>query len=129
MSQLRLLLGASREKTYRDHVNLHILERAITLRKLECVSRVNIHMSITGRCPPVTEEVHKLMNTLLITGQKIPECGGILEIRLGVPLLSVNECWKFDAVPNKEDWRVVPNHIPVPFFSVKLYGKAMGISC
>jgi hypothetical protein len=59
---------------------------------------------------------------------EVPSHVGILEVCLGMPLLSVNEVWKFDRIPNEENWRIVSNHIKNAFFCVKLYSETSWVS-
>lgn len=45
-----------------------------------------------------------------------------------VALLSMDEAWEKDGVPNKEDGGVVANQIPVTLLSIELDSKASRIS-
>ena len=61
-------------------------------------------------------------------GDEIPEHVRILQMGLWVPLLSVDEAWKQDWIPDEEYWSVVANKIPITLLSVELYCKSSGIS-
>jgi hypothetical protein len=69
-----------------------------------------------------------LMDTLLVTRKKVPKGSGVLQVRLWVSLLGMDEGGELHTVSNKEYWRVIANHIPVPFLSIKLDRKSMGIA-
>ena len=43
-------------------------------------------------------------------------------------LLGVNEVWELDRILNKEDWRVIANHIVIAFFRVELNRKATRVT-
>jgi len=91
--------------------------------------------------------VHNLMHGLLILREVVPkpnsispilsptQClsgdsrGSILQVRLWVPLLRMDENRELARIPQKEDGCVVEDPIVVPFFGVELDGKASRISC
>lgn len=67
------------------------------------------------------------MDALWGLGQKIPEHIGVLQIGLGVPLLSVDKVWKLTGISDKKDRSVIPNEVPVSLLCVKLDREAPGI--
>lgn len=72
-------------------MHLDIFEAAVCLCKLESVARVGVHVSVRQRCASITEELHHLMDGLLMAGEEVPEDCRILCIRLRVPLLCMDD--------------------------------------
>ena len=72
-------------------VDLHVVEATIGLVPLVRVARVAVHVAVGVWSAAVREEVHDLVNGLLVGGEVVPEHGGILEVGLWVALLSVDE--------------------------------------
>lgn len=66
------------------------------------------------RSSSIGEQNGNLVNGLGHKAEEIPECIRILQIALRIALLCVNKVGKLDRVPDEENWRIVPNHIPVP---------------
>jgi hypothetical protein len=52
-----------------------------------------------------------LMHRLRYQGQEVPECIRVLQVRLRVPLLGMDEVWELEGVADEEDWSVVPNQV------------------
>lgn len=55
------------------------------------MARVTVHVSVGIWGSTVTEQMHNLMDSLLVITKIIPEHCGILKVRLWVPLLGVDE--------------------------------------
>jgi len=88
------------------------------------VAGVAVHMPVGVGSAAVREEVHQLVNSLMVVAEVVPELllvsdvmlgwsdkrthhGSILEVCLGVALLGVDEEGEVDGVPKEEDGRVV----------------------
>lgn len=109
-------------------VNLRVHKRSIRLGPLVSVTRVSVHVPVGVGGASVGEESHYLMDRLLVGGEIIPEHGGIFQIRLGVPLLSVDEEWKLGRITDEEDGGIVIHPVPVAFFCVELDGEAARVT-
>lgn len=72
-------------------VNLNILKCAIWLGELVSVARVTIHHTVRVWGTAITEELHDLMNRLLVGGKVIPKHSGVFEVGLRIAFLSMNE--------------------------------------
>lgn len=59
-------------------VNLHVVEASVGLDPLLGVARVAVHVAVGVGSAPVTEEVHHLVDGLLVSGEVVPKHGGIL---------------------------------------------------
>lgn len=55
----------------------------------------------------IREELHNLVNALLVGREIIPEHGGVLEIGLGVPLLCMDEQGEVRGIPDEEHRSIV----------------------
>ena len=115
------------EATIGTDVNLSIDEWPVFLNELEGVSwismltevsayiaRVNmewsrnkIGASAPVRSTTVGEQNHHLVNRLGVLGKVVPEHVCILQVRLGITLLGVDEVRELGGVANKKHWRVV----------------------
>ena len=62
-----------------------------------------------------------------MSGEVVPEHGGILQVGLGIALLGMDEYGEFRWVTEEEDRRVVEDPIPISLFGVELYRKASRI--
>jgi hypothetical protein len=69
-----------------------------------------------------------LVDGFLVAGQEVPEHSGILQVGARVSLLGVDERGELDAVTDKEDGCVVPNHIPIALLSVELDAEASRVA-
>ena len=67
------------------------------------------------------------MNRLGTQRNKVPKHVGVRQVRRGIALLRVNKGGKEHGVPEKENWRVVPNQIPVSFLGIEFNGEAFRI--
>lgn len=92
------------------------------------MARVTVHVTVRVRRTTVREEMHNLMNTLLVLTQVIPKHGRILKIRLGVPLLRMNKHGELARIADEEDGRVVEDPVMVALVGVELDGEATGIA-
>lgn len=68
------------------------------------------------------------MAALRSQGDEVPHHAGVRQVGLGIPLLGVDEVREFEGVPYKEDWSIIPDHIPISILSVKLDSKATGVT-
>ena len=89
---------------------------------------VAIHVPEVEGSAPVGHEHSDLVHALGDQAPEVPHHVGAFQISLRVPLLSVDEVREFLGVPDEEDGRVVPSHVPVAFFRVELDGEASGVS-
>lgn len=109
-------------------MDLHIVEGAIGLDPLVGVTRVTVHVAVRVRSAAVTEKVHQLVNSLLVSGQIVPEHGGILQVSLRIPLLGVNEDGELGRIPQEENRSIVEHPIPVSFIGIELDGEPTRIA-
>lgn len=109
-------------------VDLDVVEGAVGLDPLVSVAGVAVHVAVRVRRATVTEEVHDLVDGLLVGGKVVPEHGGILEVGLGVALLGVDEDGELGGVTEEEDGGVVEDPVPVTLFSVELDSEATRIT-
>jgi len=68
------------------------------------------------------------MNRLFMGTEVIPEHRSILEIRLWITLLCVNENREFGRITDEEDWRIVVNPIPITFLGIELDREPTGVA-
>lgn len=92
------------------------------------MTRVAIHVSVGIRSATVREEVHNLVDSLLMGRKVVPEHGSILQVCLRISLLSMDEEGKLGGIAEKEDGGVVVNPIPVTLFSIELDGETTRIA-
>lgn len=109
-------------------VDLDVDEASVGLCELVGMSRVSVHVSEGVWCTTVREQVHNLVNSLLVSGEVVPEHGGILQVGLWVSLLGVDEEGELGRIAKEEDRRVVVNPIPVALLGIELNGEASRIS-
>lgn len=107
----------------RLEVDLHIDEGPIRFGELHRVARVAVHVPVRVRRAPVGEEVHHLVNALLVRAQIVPKHGGIFAVGLGVAFLRVDEDWEVHWVPKEEDRRVVEHPVIIALLCVELDGE------
>jgi len=65
-----------------------------------------------------------LLQTFRNNDHKVPNCIGILQVRLRVTLLGVHEIRELEGAADKEDGRVVAHYIPSPFLGLQLEGQS-----
>lgn len=75
----------------------------------------------------VTEEVHHLVDGLLVRREIVPEHGGIFEVGLRVALLGVDEDGKLGGIAQEEDGSVVEDPVQVALLCVELHSKPTGV--
>ena len=68
------------------------------------------------------------MGSLRSQRKKIPKHIWVFTMGGRVPLLRVNEIWKFEWVTQEKYWRIITYDVPVTFLGVKLQGKASRIA-
>lgn len=59
------------------------------------------------------------MHRFLIAGQEVPKCSCILQVRLRVAFLGVDERWELDTVADEKNGRVVSDKVPITFFGIE----------
>ena len=64
-------------------------------------------MPIAEGGTPIREELHDLVNALLVGREIIPEHGGVLEVGLGIPLLCVDKQGEVRRIPDEKHGGVV----------------------
>lgn len=109
-------------------VDLHVVEGAVGLGPLVGVAGVAVHVAVGVGGAAVAEEVHELVDGLVVGGQVVPEHGGVLQVGLGVPLLGVDEDGELGGVAQKEDGGVVEDPVPVALLGVELDGEPPGVA-
>lgn len=109
-------------------VDLDVVEGAVGLDPFVGVTGVAVHVAVGVRGAAVAEEVHELVDGLLVGGEVVPEHGGVLQVGLGVPLLGVDEHWELGRVTEEEDGGVVEDPVPVALRGIELEGKPSGIA-
>jgi len=110
-------------------MDLNIIEGSVRLSELVSVARIPIHVSIRVRGATIREEMHNLVNSLLVGGEVVPEHCSIFQIGLWVSLLGMNEQRELGRVTEEENRRVVVDPVPITFIGVKLHGEASRVSC
>lgn len=68
------------------------------------------------------------MNALLMCVEIVPEHIRMLQVRLRISLLRINQQREQRWVSNEEDRRVVEHPVPIPFFSEELDAEVAGIA-
>lgn len=68
------------------------------------------------------------MESLWAVAPEVPGHVGIVQVGLGISLLTVNKIGELNWVFNEEDWGVISNHVEVSFFSVELKSKSSRVS-
>ena len=109
-------------------VDLDVVESAVRLDPLVGVARVAVHMAERVGGTTITEEMHDLVNSLMVSREVVPEHGGILQVGLGVTLLGVDEDRELGRVAKEENRSVVEHPVPVTLIGVELDGEATGIA-
>ena len=109
-------------------VDLDVVEGAVRLDPLVGVARVAVHVTVRVGGTAIAEEMHDLVNGLVVSGEVVPEHGGILQVGLGVTLLGVDEDGELGRVTKKENGSVVEHPVPVTLISVELDGETTGIT-
>jgi len=110
-------------------VELDVDERTVLLDELVGVSRVTIHESVSvRRSSTVGEENGELMERFRVLRGVVPEVVGILQVSLGITLLSVNEVRELHRVAEEEDGSVVVNLVPVSVLGTKLDGETTRVT-
>ena len=109
-------------------VDLDVVERAIWLDPLVGVAGVAVHVTVGVRGTAVTEQVHHLVNGLVVGGKVIPKHGGILKVGLRVALLGVDEDGELSRVAQEENRGVVEHPIPVALLGIEFHGESARIT-
>jgi hypothetical protein len=65
------------------------------------------HLAVSIRYTTVSKQHHYLVVGLGVLREVVPEGVGVLEVRLGVPLLRVDKVGELGGVAEEEDGRVV----------------------
>ena len=109
-------------------MDLDVVEGSVWLRELVSMTRVTVHMSVRVWSSTVTEEMHDLVNSLLVSREVIPEHSSILQVGLRISFLCVDEERKLGRIAEEEDGSVVVDPVPVALLSVKFDRKAARVS-
>lgn len=123
-----LVIGEVLDALVGLHVDLDVVERAILLDPLVGVAGVTVHLSVVSGSTSVGEEDHDLVATLLVVGNVVPHHSGVLEVGLGVSLLSVDENGELGGVSDEKDGGVVVDPVNVSLVGVELGGETSGVS-
>lgn len=105
-------------------------ENWFTLRidQLESVRSVAVHVPVPVWNTPIGEQEHHLMNCLRPERHKVPEHVRVLQVRLGVAFLGVDEWRKQDRITDEKDGSVVTDQIPDAIFRVEFDSESSGIA-
>lgn len=95
---------------------------------LEGMGAVAIHVPVAVRSASIGKENHNLVLSLRRVTPEVEGHVWILDSRLWMALLRVNEVWELDWVLDEEDRRVVADHVVVAFFGVELDCKSTRIT-
>ena len=89
---------------------------------------VAVHVTPGAGQAAVTHEVRNLVSRLGGEGPEVPLHVVRTQARVGHALLRVNEVRELHGIANKEDRRIVADHVEVALFGVELQGKAAYIA-
>jgi len=109
-------------------MELSVDEGTIVLEPLEGMAGVTVHVVVTVRSSTIRKEDHDLVNGLWVLGEVVPKHVRVLQMGLGMPLLSVNKVGEFGGVTDEEDGGVIEDPIPVTLISSELDGEATGVA-
>jgi hypothetical protein len=127
-------------------MELSVDEGTIVLEPLEGMAGVTVHVVVTVRSSTIRKKDHDLVNGLWVLGEvvlrlgvqslssenslgsKYPKHVRVLQMGLGMPLLSVNKVGEFGGVTDEEDGGVIEDPIPVTLISSELDGEATGVA-
>lgn len=101
-------------------VILDVVGVTFVIHPSEGVRRVSIHVSVAVRSSAVAEKNGNLVKGFRGETPEIEGHVGILCVVGGITLLAVDKVGELYGIFNKEDWRVVSNHVIVTFFSIVL---------
>lgn len=96
--------------------------------QLEGMGSVSIHVGVAIGSAAIAEQEAHLVRGLGTQGEEVPEHVRILQMRLRIPLLGVNEAGEQDGITNEEDGGVVANQIPDTVLRVELDGESARIT-
>lgn len=112
-------------RTYANEVQFDIFEATVCSDELVCMARVCVHVSVGQGCAPIAEELHDLVDGLLVAGQEVPKHGSVFGVLimvqsasslsvkecftygLWVSLLRMNEGGELDTISDEEYWSVI----------------------
>ena len=111
------------------HLSIHPI--TVLVHKLQSVSSVTVHESVTIRNTTITHENHDLMNGFGVLREVVPELGRVIaatQVGSRIPLLGVDEVREFGGIAQEEDGSVVCYHVPVALFSSELDRETSRVS-
>jgi len=126
-----LLLGKELYSLLGEKVDLGVYPCSILVDKLEGVSRVSLHLSVTIGDTTVSEEPHDLVDRLWVVGEVVPEHSGIgttVQVSLRIALLGVDEVRELCGVSDEEDRSVVEYPVHVALSGLELDGESSRVS-
>ena len=91
----------------RERAHLSVDKLASLVDELVRVARVAVHEAVSVGDTTVTEEDHELVSRLGVLRRVVPERVGVLEVRLRVALLGVDEVGELGRVTKEENGGVV----------------------
>lgn len=109
-------------------VDLNIVEGAVRLDPLVGMTGVAVHVAVRVWGTAVTEQVHDLVDRLVVGRKIVPEHSSVLEISLRVALLRVDEDGELGRVAQEENGGIVEHPVPVALLGVELHGESAGIT-
>lgn len=111
----------------RLHVELGIDGLTLGIHQLKGVRAVAVHVGEAIGSAAITEQEAHLMRRLRAQGEEVPEHVRILQMRLRITLLRVNEAGEQYGIADEEDRRVVANQIPDTVLRVEFDGETTRI--
>lgn len=110
------------------HVEFAVNCVALARLELERVTSVAVHEAEAVWNAAIAVEKHHLVGGLGSEGDEVPVHVGVLQVRLRIALLAVDEAREEEWIADEEDRRVVAHQIPDAVFGVELHGEASRIS-
>lgn len=111
-----------------DEMDLDIDPLAVGVVPLVGVAGVTVHGSQRGWSTSLGEEIHHLVERLVVVSEVVPEHVSVLQVGLRVSLLGMDEVWELCRVSDEEDRGVVVHQVQVTLLGVELGGEASRIS-
>ena len=128
-------------------VDLGVNVSSILFHEFEGMTGVSVHVMVPVRSSTVGKEDQNLMDGLGVLGQVIlikptafvsetpqgdefstyPKHIGIFQVRLRIPLLSMNEMGELGRITDEKDWGVVEYPIEVSFLRLDLDRKSLNV--
>ena len=109
-------------------VELHPRPLVLCVQETVGVAAVAVDVAHADRQAAIGHQDGDLVHRFGREGPEVPHRGGRTLVRFGVPLLRVDEVGEFIGIADKENGRVVADHVPVALVGIKLQGKAADVT-